>query len=50
MGLGDIIESITLDMVLEFIGAGFVIGVLVYLVFGGGANELFEVWSKTVCG
>lgn len=46
----DIIESISIDTVLEIIGAGFVIAFFVYLVFDGGCKELFEAWAQIVCG
>ena len=50
MGLKDIIESISIDVVLESIGAGFVIGVFLYLIFDGECQELFAIWAKTICG
>ena len=50
MGLKDVIENISVDIVLEVIGAGFVIGWFISLVFEGGCMELFETWAETVCG
>lgn len=50
MGLKSLIEMLTVDNVAEFIGTTFFIGVLVWFFFGGGAAELVDAWSTTVCG
>lgn len=50
MGLKNVIENVSVEIVLEVIGAGFVIGWFIVFVFDGGCMELFEIWAKTVCG
>lgn len=50
MGLRDIIETISVDTVLEAIGAGFVIGGFIYLLFDGSCLKLFAAWAQTICG
>ena len=50
MGLKDVIEKISVDMVLEAVGAVFVVGAFLYLLFEGNCQELFTAWAKTICG
>ena len=50
MGLKSIIEMLGIDLVAETLGALFCIGVLVWFVFGGGAQELFEAWVTSLSG
>ena len=50
MKLKTIIGMLSADILLEVIGAVVVVGWFLWIMFEGGAAQLFEGWAQTICG
>lgn len=50
MRLQDIIEKIINDITLEGLGLIAGIGLIAYLLFGGGLSEVFSMFGQVFCG
>ncbi len=50
MGLKDLLEMLTIDLIAEFLGLLFFIAMLTGFLLDGGAAVLIEAWAKSVCG
>lgn len=48
MKLEDLVEMISLDVVVEGIGIAAAVGFLIGIFFGGGYNELFHVLVSAI--
>lgn len=50
MNLKDIFDKVINEITVEGLGTLFCIGVVVFLVFGGGLGEIAKLFAQAFCG